>query len=228
MSDLSLPLLLALDVRPLAEPSLFAAACAAVEPERREAVQQLHRTADRCRSLGAGLLLQHGLTLLGIPQEERTLVRGEHGKPALRSGAVQFSLSHDGDLALCALDSAPLGCDAAEIVPRDFRVARRFAPEEQDALAALPDDETRLRQFYRYWTLKESLMKATGLGFAMPLRASRFRLTETGAELLSDDPAGYHFREFSDLPGYQITLCCTHSPEAAVLRLCSADELLNR
>jgi 4'-phosphopantetheinyl transferase len=44
---------------------------------------------------------------------------------------------------------------------------RYFAPLEVDALGALPAAE-RLGRFFAYWTLKESYIKARGLGSPCP------------------------------------------------------------
>jgi 4'-phosphopantetheinyl transferase len=50
---------------------------------------------------------------------------------------------------------------------------RFFSPLEVDALRRLPD-HARRDLFFRYWTLKESYIKARGPGLAIPLDAFWF------------------------------------------------------
>lgn len=77
---------------------------------------------------------------------------------------IHFSLSHSGSAVCCAV---ALGCQLG----LDIELPRRrkyveiaeacFAPVEIEQLTALPVDE-REAEFYRLWTLKESLLKAKG------------------------------------------------------------------
>jgi 4'-phosphopantetheinyl transferase len=68
-------------------------------------------------------------------------------------------------------------CDAAEL-------ARRFfSPDEARSLEALSETE-RHDRFFRYWTLKESYVKARGLGLSIPL--DRFSI------LLDEEPLRLH------------------------------------
>jgi 4'-phosphopantetheinyl transferase len=60
--------------------------------------------------------------------------------------------------------------------PAPIEVAERFfAPAEVRALHSLPSDE-RTQRFFDYWTLKESYIKARGLGLAIPLDRFGFAL----------------------------------------------------
>ena len=71
-----------------------------------------------------------------------------------------------------------LGVDTESVVARDADIDgldRYFAPEESAALLALPPRERR-RRFFELWTLKESYIKARGMGLAIALDAFRFEL----------------------------------------------------
>lgn len=115
---------------------------------------------------------------------EITFQIGPHGKPALpaeRHAALHFNLSHSGELALVALcDAAEVGVDIEHIRPvRDpIALAKRFfTPGEQDELAAAPPED-QINCFFRLWTQKEALLKATGQGIANGLQ--RFEVTCRG------------------------------------------------
>ena len=123
--------------------------------------QAEHRTAHAL--LRAVLRQAYGL-------EDAVLAQDEHGKPFLpRHPEIAFNLSHCAGLAVCGVAGEPLGVDAEQIRPLRERVLRRvFAPEEVAAVgeSASPDE-----MFFRFWTLKESFVKATGRGLDLPLRS---------------------------------------------------------
>jgi hypothetical protein len=73
------------------------------------------------------------------------LERGEHGKPALRTGTLHFNVSHAGELAALAVTAGdPIGIDVEYLRPGldTLRLARRFcAPQEADALSPLATEQ---------------------------------------------------------------------------------------
>jgi 4'-phosphopantetheinyl transferase len=141
-----------------------------------------------------------------------------YGRPEMRRTEqvlpVRFNLSHTDGLIMfgVALD-LDIGVDV-EAVDRagDFlEISERyFAPEENEALHVLAP-EARNRRFMELWTLKESFMKACGLGFSMPLesfsfqldadRAPRLRLSGPGAS-----PARWSHRLLRPTPRHQAAL----------------------
>ena len=98
------------------------------------------------------------------------------GKPFLRNagatGGASFSLSHTRGMVACAVTTdADVGIDVEGIdrmVHASDIATRFFAPSETAALARLAP-EIRTRRFFDLWTLKEALIKATGLGLALSL-----------------------------------------------------------
>jgi len=98
-----------------------------------------------------------------------------HGKPyALVGGRVapvSFNVSHSGDHGLIAI--APHGRVGVDIETHDWafdlpaRLLSVFSARERGDFAETRDDARWRLRFYRYWTLKESLIKGVGLGFAM-------------------------------------------------------------
>lgn len=96
------------------------------------------------------------------------------GRPVLElpgSSPAAASISHSGDLVLCALGPvARIGVDVEEIRPRrnwEGLAARVLHPAERRRLAGL-SEAGRWRGFYLSWTRKEALAKALGVGLALP------------------------------------------------------------
>lgn len=101
---------------------------------------------------------------------------GPYGKPGLdpdeHGVPICFNTSHSNELALVAVSHEhELGVDIEHVRPLDGIddiVAHHFAPRERLAFdRAAP--EARLSIFYRYWTLKEACIKATGFGMRRAL-----------------------------------------------------------
>ena len=99
-------------------------------------------------------------------------VASERGKlSALVDGQslqYQFNLSHSRSHGLLAFATeGQLGVDVEDWDPRrpiDGAIRRVFSEAEQLALQQTSPDQRR-RLFFRLWTLKEALIKATGEGF---------------------------------------------------------------
>ncbi|WP_461481238.1 4'-phosphopantetheinyl transferase family protein [Porticoccus sp.] len=136
------------------------------------------------------------------------------GKPYL-SGAPQplaFNLSHSGNLVACAIAGQQgIGVDIEDSrVERNFlALARRFfTPQEYTELASLPA-AAQANHFYQLWTLKESHLKARGLGLANGLDRYCFQRDNHDKYHLSappDTPGQWQHRLLSAPPGYQIAI----------------------
>ncbi|MBV9859992.1 MAG: 4'-phosphopantetheinyl transferase superfamily protein [Alphaproteobacteria bacterium] len=145
-------------------------------PERERAARYYFpRDRRRFTVARAGLRLLLG-AYCGVAPALIRFSQNAYGKPALEGAdpPLDFNLSHSGEMALYAVArQAELGIDVEQHRPDIalLDLARRFfAPSEAAALVALPAP-ARAAAFYRCWTRKEALIKALGLGLAMPLDA---------------------------------------------------------
>jgi len=185
-------------VAPLADEAFFAEAYASAPPFRQAKIDRLTGAADQRRSLGVDLLLRRVLTEQGLSPE---YAYDTLGKPVLPENKAFISLSHAGETVACALSFAPVGCDVEAIKPVDDRLAARFfAKEEADFLASLPAAE-RDKAFFRLWTRKESLMKATGKGMKLS-----FRLPALSPNVLFEEKP-YFYADYENLPSYCLAAC---------------------
>ncbi len=216
----------AASVAPLADAQLYAAALAAVSPQRRAKAERYHFEKDRRLSLGAEVLLRHALRSAGAPERELRFTYGAQEKPYL-GGGVWFNLSHSGESVLCAVSDCEVGCDVEQVTEISLRIAERFFFRgEYDDIAAQPSPEARNDRFFRYWTLKESFMKVTGLGMKLPLDEFQICLGGGISVLQSVDERMYFFREYDGLPGYKCAMCTADGPCADVLQTVDLAALL--
>lgn len=141
-----------------------------IDRPRREAAERLLRIRDKARCLGAGLLLAFAARQIdgrcSLPLE---CVADRHGKPCLvHPENFHFNLSHSGDWVICAAADRPVGVDIEKILYDMEDISRHFfSPAERHHLQSLPINQ-RLGASYAFWVIKESYMKATGLGFRLP------------------------------------------------------------
>lgn len=125
----------------------------------------------RSRRLACRILVRCALSArIGREPEQLVFETGPHGKPFLPSGPA-FNLSHSGKyLALAVRSSGRVGIDI-EVV-RDAldlpHLAQLYFTESEQRGIATSRDGT-AQGFFRVWVRKEALLKATGLGLALPL-----------------------------------------------------------
>lgn len=143
----------------------------------------------------------------------------DHGKPYILFPSVtppiHFNLSNTPGLVVCAVSVAhervgidveriDRGCKAIEIANE------YFSPSELHAMRALPQAEQSLR-FLTFWTLKESYIKARGLGLTLPLDQFRFSVDSDAVSIafdarLAEDPTRWQFAILDASPDYMIAV----------------------
>ncbi len=146
----------------------------------------------------------------------RRFTRNALGRPELLplagdATAPSFNLTHTRGFAACAiLRGAPIGIDAEDIrrpIDAAAVAARWCAPAERRLLAQLPA-ERRTEMFFRIWTLKEAIVKATGHG--LRIEPQRFAVDpDRGHALIPAElgiPTRWRLAEFSPLPHIRLAV----------------------
>ena len=147
-----------------------------------------------------------------VPPETWRFETNEYGRPEItepdEGKFLKFNLSHTKGLIACIVTRwRDVGVDVEdrERSGELIKVADRFfSPHEVDALHAQPESEQNDR-FFSYWTLKESYIKARGMGLSIPLAHFSFELDvepQRGIRIgfapeLEDDPDSWQFTAFS-------------------------------
>ncbi len=204
------PLAAAVDVwltRPaeLTDPALLGTYERLLTPDERARRDRFRFERDRHTFLVSRALVRATLSRYAsvAPGDWRFVTSG-HGRPEPapeHDSALRFNLSHTDGLAACAITTGhPVGVDveAADGRVATLEVATRFfSPAEVATLRGLGGDDLR-RRFFAYWTLKESYIKARGMGLALPLDRFSFRLGKPitiAFDGLDDDPGAWQFAQ---------------------------------
>jgi 4'-phosphopantetheinyl transferase len=144
-----------------------------------------------------------------------------YGRPEIANAGIPvsglcFNISHTSGLIVLGITSGrQLGVDVENIRARDVSVEladRFFSPIEVAALAEVAS-ELRQDRFFEYWTLKESYIKARGMGLSIPLDKFSFRFPQDHAIELSIDPElqdrseRWQFWQLRPTPAYLVAIC---------------------
>lgn len=190
------------------EPSLLDRYDALMNDEERARHRRLYFARDRHQFLVTRALVRTVLSRYApVAPSDWTFRVGAYGRPfvtgPLQEPRLFFNLSNTRGLVACAVSGAheAVGVDVEAMDRRTEPAAiahRFFSPFEVSVLSALPLERQRER-FFSYWTLKESYIKARGLGLAIPLGKFSFEL-DRGSDIgirfepdLDDDPRRWRF-----------------------------------
>ena len=209
-----------IDVTQLDNETLFRDKLNLLSPYRQQKIALLKHEKDKYRSLGAGIALDHALETYGLREKSIEYEFGEWGKPTLKYHPnIHFSLSHSGDYAICSIGDKAMGNDIELIKQGRLKVADRFfAKEELDWMYAVQDEEEVTQRMFRIWTMKESFLKATGKGISLPLGDFAVVVDEEKQKIRvkhTFNAKYYHMKEYSEIPGYRVAVCCEESRDAA-------------
>ena len=143
--------------------------------DKQRRVDRFRFTDDKKRTVAGEMLARKAIAeWCGVTPESITFGIKEHGKPYAKDLAVEFNISHSGDMVVCAIDDKPVGIDIEQIHPIDLTVAKRICTDEEllylfghtptdDDFTYTTDTEI-LTRFFELWTAKEAYGKYLGSG----------------------------------------------------------------
>lgn len=160
-----------------------------LDDHEQERLRRFRRPVDTARYLAVHALTRLVLgDLLGLRADklvfDRTCRCGQpHGKPVLAEGGPHFSFTHAGDLVGLAVHAdGAIGLDVEQV--RGMNDLASMAKHISSPTEQAPDGPA---AFFRSWTRKEALLKATGEGLSSPMTA--ITLGPDGVESWTGDGA---------------------------------------
>lgn len=183
--------LCAVSIHPLLnDPCLFNKLRERLSTERKEKVDSYKFLKDKALSLCSELLLKYMLE----SKENVSFRYSVFNKPYLESSNLFFNISHSEEYVLCALSDFEVGCDVEKITTFNSDVAKSFFSKK---------DNERLKtdyDFFSIWTIKESYVKALGVGLNRAFNTFEIDYKKSTVE-------DYNFKTFDSIPNYLCSLC---------------------
>ncbi|XP_039239411.1 L-aminoadipate-semialdehyde dehydrogenase-phosphopantetheinyl transferase isoform X1 [Pipra filicauda] len=170
-----------------------------VQPEEKDRIGQFVFARDAKAALAGRLLMRKLIAeKMCIPWNEVHLQRTSKGKPFLANTVVSinsnynFNISHQGDYAVLAaepelqvgIDIMKTNLPGSSSVPNFFHIMKRqFTETEWDVIKSMSNEWMQLDMFYRHWALKESFIKAIGVGIGFNLQRIEFNVSPLQLEV---------------------------------------------
>ena len=131
------------------------------------------------------------------------------------SKSAVFNLSHSGDFVLCSIDmdereDIMIGCDLECVRPVSLHIAERFyCKREYEHVLGMKSEEEKYTEFFRYWVLKESFMKATRLGMKLDIRNFEIELRDRPVLISCPEnlKRDFYFREYGFKDLVKVAVC---------------------
>lgn len=147
----------------------------AMNNERRNEVIKIKNSNKQALKIAADHICRSAISdFCGIVPNKIEFGKERFGKPYAKNLPVQFSISHSGNIAICAVSEKSVGIDIEKIRPVNPDVARRFATEKE-----LDYIKANRNGFFEIWTLKEAYFKYKGTGIGTDIKDVSFEIAES-------------------------------------------------
>lgn len=202
--------------------------------EKQERIRRFKFPADALRTLIADVLSRWLICeQLAIKNNDILITHNANGKPFLQGhDGIHFNNSHSGRWIVSAISNFPVGIDVEFISEMDLSIASHcFSRQEFLDLTALDDERSRRDYFFDLWTLKESYIKAIGLGLSMELSSFTIRKNNHSIQLHTshtDEYTPFFFKQYEVDSQYKMSICTQHHHPQHEINIISCDELYQR
>jgi 4'-phosphopantetheinyl transferase len=206
----------------IADESLLADYRRLLVEEERGTEARFHFARDRHRYLITRALVRTVLSrYVAVAPQDWRFVEDAYGRPQIvnedpAARRICFNISHTRSLVVLGVTcEQALGVDTEDVHARNAELGiadHYFAADEVAQLRATPLESQQTR-FFEYWTLKESYIKARGLGLSLPLAQFAFDLSQArGVRIgfhppLIDDPARWLFWLWRARGDHYVAIC---------------------
>lgn len=181
-----------------------------VGKKKRDQLSRLNNQEDRVRGLLADLLVREILTQQwGIPWKQIRLAVNPFGKPFLPRASVQFNVSHSGNWVVAAFDSETIGIDVQVMEPLDYGSLSEYFLTGYECRQIFEKEQSmQLGTFYRFWTGKESYVKAIGEGLSIDLKSFHLSMQDmTIVSRTAENDERWNVRFYDISPHYSLSVC---------------------
>ena len=154
---------------------------------------------EKVRSLAARKALARSARLSGLTLS--TLKKDDQGTPIPANG-VYWSLSHTDHYVAGLSGLLRVGIDIEEIVPFSQILVEQIADQDEWALVDSIEEHT----FYRYWTAKEAVLKAVGVGLQGLPKCRINEILDASRMILSFGTESWIVQNSNCVPGHVVSV----------------------
>ncbi len=196
-----------------------------VDNEKKIKILKYKRTQDLQNSLFSYLLAKYLIHVLyGLEFDNIKFKYNDFGKPLIDSNEeIYFNISHCDNYIVCALDNKSIGIDIERIANIDLKIVDRFFTYEECKFIN-SSENYKIERFYEIWTMKESYIKAIGMGLSMPLY--RFSVISDSNTIFYNNQQ-YNFLKFNVNTYYKISVCSINTKVNPNISYIEANKLIN-
>lgn len=180
-----------------------------ISEQRQQNISKKLFDKDKISSLFSELLLFKVLKdYYYLNPSDLIIKKTKYNKPYLANiDNVHYNISHSGDWVVCAVSPVPVGVDIEKIVDIDFSlISKYYSTKEIHEFKKVPKQH-KLACFYNLWTLKESYIKAVGMGLSIPLDSFSIIKESNSFKLVSQNKVNYNFKQYEIDAEYKLSVC---------------------
>lgn len=200
------------DAEPLFGEDIFENCVRLLPDVRLQKINRLKNMKDKCLSVASWFLLREGARLFDKNADVENIMEQKGGKPYLVNAPhIHFSISHSGNMAMCAVSLNPVGADIQHICNFNEEICRRyFTSGECNYVMSADSASEKTARFFGIWTCKEAYSKMTGRGlfdflnFEVAGREDKYNIANS-------DDVYFHT---SGLLEYKLAVCTAGKTEA--------------
>ncbi|MBY0572606.1 MAG: 4'-phosphopantetheinyl transferase superfamily protein [Undibacterium sp.] len=204
------------------DPALLAQYALLMSPDEHRRHQRFYFEKDRHRFLLTRALTRTVLSrYAAVSPNDWVFDKNAYGMPLIVNEdaiarKIVFNISHTANMICLAVSTGrAIGIDTENTVQRKAAIdaGHHFFSTRESADLGQLAPEMQHEAFFHYWTLKESYIKARGMGLSIPLSQFSFNLTKSGhidfqrAPILEDTIAHWDFKLQRVSSDYLLALC---------------------
>lgn len=179
---------------------------ALLPPELRSRLNGFQDIGEQQLSACGQVLLRQVLSGYSLSWTLENLLLDAYQRPYFGDG-FDFNIAHSGEIAICAATtSGRVGVDIEKVQEVDVDEFKDFfTPQEWEQITG---GRNELNNFYRFWTRKESLLKAIGKGIYVDLS-----WIDVCKDVVEVKGQVYHLTELYVADGYKACIAVTEKQE---------------
>lgn len=194
--------------------------------EEKKQVKAFVKEEDSLRKLFSRLFLRQYLSTL-LNENNLIFLKNDYGKLFVKGHSISFNLTHSGEWLGFAFDELPIGIDIEKIKCIDDRIINVvFTSEEVEVFQSLSTKDKQ-EYFFSIWTLKESFIKAKGMGLYLDFK--KFSLIidqQITIKTYFQDNNNWFFKQYDIDPNYKFSVCSLNKNTPQKCKIYGINDLL--